>query len=271
MSCPAPHYHPRCPVPASGRPMRDAGASGRSSLEPTPPLSSRPPLPYALVRNHPVYLQSRPVLLRPLGSPVRESSGEQEAGGSMSLAVLPSPPEEPPDSWSEHYWPAWTDPDRKHGCSCGAELAPAEIRAHLVDCEALQAEVARRRRVWLQRPGWMQEAACRGRDSDDFFKEETSEARNASSDLGAGMTNEVMAAKALCLRCPVRKQCRQYAWDFEARYRWLRTPDSDEEGEYRAGVWGGLTPEERSRLASHENRQRLAETHLRAQKRRWKL
>lgn len=38
-------------------------------------------------------------------------------------------------------------------------------------------------------------------------------------------------AKALCLRCPVRAECLQYA------------DDNDE----REGIWGGLTPQERGK------------------------
>ncbi|MFF0092755.1 WhiB family transcriptional regulator [Streptomyces canus] len=41
------------------------------------------------------------------------------------------------------------------------------------------------------------------------------------------------AAKALCARCPVRQACTDYAID----------------NDYRDGIWGGLTVDERDQLA----------------------
>jgi WhiB family transcriptional regulator, redox-sensing transcriptional regulator len=71
---------------------------------------------------------------------------------------------------------------------------------------------------------WMEDAVCRepGVDPELFFP---------VSESGAGV-RQVAAARAVCARCPVQRQCRE--WALQA-------------GE-PAGIWGGTTPEERRLL-----------------------
>lgn len=68
---------------------------------------------------------------------------------------------------------------------------------------------------------WRQQARCRGLDTEIFYRPD-------------GVTRSVRAArertaKAICAICPVRQQCLDWA---------LATQEP-------AGIWGGLTPEER--------------------------
>jgi WhiB family redox-sensing transcriptional regulator len=73
--------------------------------------------------------------------------------------------------------------------------------------------------------GWQYRAACRGEDSSVFFapnyfeRKDEKEAREAK-------------AKALCVRCPVRLECLDYA---------LRAREPH-------GIWGGLNEVERKAL-----------------------
>jgi WhiB family redox-sensing transcriptional regulator len=73
--------------------------------------------------------------------------------------------------------------------------------------------------------GWQHRAACRGEDSSVFFapnyfeRKEEKEAREAK-------------AKTLCVRCPVRLECLDYA---------LRAREPH-------GIWGGLNEVERKAL-----------------------
>jgi WhiB family redox-sensing transcriptional regulator len=69
------------------------------------------------------------------------------------------------------------------------------------------------------RRGWWQSAACSTADPDIFFP---------VSAHGPGR-EDIAQAKAICARCPVRRQCLQFA---------LATHQVD-------GVWGGTTEEER--------------------------
>ena len=66
---------------------------------------------------------------------------------------------------------------------------------------------------------WWQAAACRTADPDIFFPVSTH---------GPGR-EDIARAKAVCARCPVRRQCLQFA---------LATHQVH-------GVWGGTTEEER--------------------------
>ena len=74
----------------------------------------------------------------------------------------------------------------------------------------------------LQSLRWMDDARCRGMDPAIFFPERAKPGTN-----GSEITNE---ARAVCSRCPVVEQCRQYArsgpWG-------------------RFGVWGGETERQR--------------------------
>jgi WhiB family transcriptional regulator, redox-sensing transcriptional regulator len=70
---------------------------------------------------------------------------------------------------------------------------------------------------------WLDTAACRGMDAPLFFgpDDETRPEREIRE----------AKAKAVCLRCPVREQCLDFALGNSVRY----------------GIWGGLNQEERSR------------------------
>lgn len=71
---------------------------------------------------------------------------------------------------------------------------------------------------------WMQDAACRDYDTDLFFP---------VKGVAAGRAlRRVEAAKAICRRCPVINDCREYIFD-RPRY------DDD------WGIYAGMTPEER--------------------------
>ena len=73
-------------------------------------------------------------------------------------------------------------------------------------------------RMFLGRPAWMDEAECRGLDPALFFADRFS-------------YGEVALAKKVCRDCQVRAECLAFAV---------------ESGE-TAGVWGGMSPEERRR------------------------
>jgi WhiB family redox-sensing transcriptional regulator len=67
---------------------------------------------------------------------------------------------------------------------------------------------------------WQSAAACRSADPELFFP---------VSAFGLAL-KQVAEAKAICARCPVRRQCLAFA---------LRTRQAH-------GIWGGLTEEERA-------------------------
>jgi WhiB family redox-sensing transcriptional regulator len=67
---------------------------------------------------------------------------------------------------------------------------------------------------------WRDEASCRASDPDLFFP------------VGSIALDEIHAAKAVCTGCAVRRACLDFA---------LRTNQE-------AGIWGGLTEEERRGL-----------------------
>ena len=73
--------------------------------------------------------------------------------------------------------------------------------------------------------GWQQRAACRGDDSVFFFAPSHFEKRAEKNAREA-------VAKALCVRCPVREPCLEFA---------LHTRDPH-------GVWGGMNEMERRAL-----------------------
>lgn len=75
-------------------------------------------------------------------------------------------------------------------------------------------------RTWLDRPEWMEHAACRGVDPDLFFP-----ARGEDQD----------AVKAICAACPVRFDCLDYAMVNSEKF----------------GVWGGLSEKQRRALRRH--------------------
>ncbi|MFC9555820.1 WhiB family transcriptional regulator [Rhodococcus sp. NPDC056960] len=71
---------------------------------------------------------------------------------------------------------------------------------------------------------WQLAAACRDADPAVFFY--------LDNERGEPRADRVRAAKKVCLRCPVRAQCLNYA--FEARET--------------HGIWGGYTGDERRKL-----------------------
>ena len=71
---------------------------------------------------------------------------------------------------------------------------------------------------------WREDAACRDSDPDLFFPVGTT----------GGAVEETRAAIALCLRCPVREQCLEFA---------MVTNQRD-------GVWGATSEEDRRRMRS---------------------
>jgi WhiB family transcriptional regulator, redox-sensing transcriptional regulator len=72
------------------------------------------------------------------------------------------------------------------------------------------------------RPDWRAEAACRDADPELFFPD---------GDIGSARA-QVMRAKLICRSCPVSATCLSWA-----------LADGQE-----AGIWGGLTEDERRRL-----------------------
>ena len=77
---------------------------------------------------------------------------------------------------------------------------------------------------------WDEEAACRSTDPDVFFPRDDVQGRGY----------DVRAAKRVCVGCPVRTQCLEFALAARLEY----------------GVWGGLTETERRSL--RRSRQRKA-------------
>lgn len=74
-------------------------------------------------------------------------------------------------------------------------------------------------------PGWKLRAHCRDADnSEDFFPE---------AGDGGLESPAALAARGMCLRCPVRLDCLEHA---------LNRPET-------FGIWGGLTPRQRTKLA----------------------
>jgi len=71
---------------------------------------------------------------------------------------------------------------------------------------------------------WQLDGACRGRSPDVFF--------HPDGERGPSRRNRDIAAKAVCLYCPVLKHCRKQALQAREPY----------------GVWGGLTEYERDAM-----------------------
>jgi WhiB family redox-sensing transcriptional regulator len=81
------------------------------------------------------------------------------------------------------------------------------------------------------RAGWWTRAACASADPELFFP---------ISYSGPAL-QQVAQAKAICARCPIQRECLHYALDAGSIQ----------------GVWGGMTEEERGRLARRERRARI--------------
>ncbi|MBO0818319.1 MAG: WhiB family transcriptional regulator [Actinobacteria bacterium] len=80
------------------------------------------------------------------------------------------------------------------------------------------------------RAGWWTRAACASADPELFFP----------ISYSGPARRQVAQAKAICARCPIQQECLSYAL---------------EAGPIQ-GVWGGLTEEERLRLARRKRRAR---------------
>ena len=74
--------------------------------------------------------------------------------------------------------------------------------------------------------GWRSHAACRREDPELFFP---------IGSAGPALA-QIVAAKAICARCPVRKACLRFALGTGQDY----------------GIWGGLTENERRSLRRNE-------------------
>jgi hypothetical protein len=89
----------------------------------------------------------------------------------------------------------------------------------------------------MVQPWWAPMAACAWEGKPDalleeFFAEEVSNGEP---------TDVVLGAKARCLDCPVRRNCLEWALEHE------------DGAEYREGIFGGLTPRERSEITDVEH------------------
>jgi WhiB family redox-sensing transcriptional regulator len=80
--------------------------------------------------------------------------------------------------------------------------------------------------------GWQHYGACRGEDSVFFFAPNYFEKRAQKNAREA-------VAKALCVRCPVRDQCLDYALEMREVH----------------GIWGGLNEMERRNLLRQRARE----------------
>jgi len=85
-------------------------------------------------------------------------------------------------------------------------------------------------RTWIE--PWQLRAACRGEDSTYFFAPSYFEKRWEKDAREA-------VAKAICERCPVLDECRDYALDVREGH----------------GIWGGLNEMERRALLRERSRE----------------
>ncbi len=81
-------------------------------------------------------------------------------------------------------------------------------------------------------PSWQHYAACRGADASHFFAPNYFEKRSQKNAREA-------LAKALCVRCPVRVDCLEYALAIREGH----------------GIWGGLNEMERRALLRERTRE----------------
>lgn len=81
--------------------------------------------------------------------------------------------------------------------------------------------------------GWRKNALCRGVDTGLFFP---------AGELGEEPVQHAEAAKAVCLRCPVREACLEYALATDQPF----------------GVWGATTEAERRSIRRRRRRRPVA-------------
>jgi WhiB family redox-sensing transcriptional regulator len=105
----------------------------------------------------------------------------------------------------------------RRDCSCSHCAEFNKIRSR-----ARRAPYTPAIRIVQPRPGWFDEAACKGEDPTLWHPDGTDNQRAAAK------------AIAICKRCPVRQDCLEHAL---ANDEWL-------------GVWGGTQPSERHRIAA---------------------
>jgi WhiB family redox-sensing transcriptional regulator len=82
--------------------------------------------------------------------------------------------------------------------------------------------------VSIDKPAWQASSACREHPEVDFFVDRAEDAE---------------AAKSVCARCPVRRECLEHALANDERH----------------GIWGGLSPRQRKALVRRASRQPLSE------------
>jgi WhiB family redox-sensing transcriptional regulator len=80
--------------------------------------------------------------------------------------------------------------------------------------------------------GWQHFAACRGEDSAFFFAPNYFEKRSEKNAREA-------VAKSICVRCPVRPECLEYALEIRENH----------------GIWGGLNEMERRAVIRERTRE----------------
>jgi WhiB family redox-sensing transcriptional regulator len=78
---------------------------------------------------------------------------------------------------------------------------------------------------------WMTDALCTQMNPEMFYP-----------DAGLGASMQTQFAKEACAMCPVRLSCLAYAMEMEG----------DLQKQYRHGIWGGLTPKQRHKLADRQ-------------------
>lgn len=83
--------------------------------------------------------------------------------------------------------------------------------------------------AWIPDEPWMEEAKCRGMNTEIFFGKEYHGRQRHRPTL---TSIEIRRAKAICAVCPVLEECFFFAMQNDEEY----------------GVWGGTTHRERQRL-----------------------
>jgi WhiB family redox-sensing transcriptional regulator len=81
---------------------------------------------------------------------------------------------------------------------------------------------------FLLPPAWTRDALCAQVDPELFFPDK-------------GGSDRAAKAKAICAKCPVRRECLEYALACESGAAGVRTS-------YPSGIYGGLSEHQRRRL-----------------------